>query len=555
MAEAEEARLAAANAAAEAIARLTRARKNRKKGGKDGSASAASSSRSASKTPRSERKKKKKKAADCVEESPRLAELRRRKEAGEELEEAELEELAAALAARKAAAAKPKPRPQALKSGAADPSRELSRHGYEAEGPIGQGAFSTVLRARVVDGGALVAVKSFDNAICAKVRSQAFARDAEIGVLGLLKEKAGRHTHVANMLELLLGPASVHAILEYCGGGSLEWFLQKLKKRKKELIGRDDEGQLLYRGGGHEGMGEAEVVPLAAQIASALCHLHGLEIAHRDIKPGNVLFVDAERTQLKLCDFGFAIRCADHRLKERIGTLLYQAPELVSEPPGYYGKPVDMWAFGGVLYEMLHGRPAFHGTTVPQIENRIRACGHEGVDKSLSAPCKSVISGLLIVSGSKRLRAPEVIGHGWLAASAVAQGLSDCAIDPQCTYVAQPGDVQPGEAASGGAAERLLPTGGTPSVPATSSATSSSASSPATVVDEWLSAFKTFTGIGGGVREAAAESAEEVKHQPTEMCIENSPCRGPDLPDAQVMPAPAPDLPEAQAMPAPVHVS
>ena len=48
------------------------------------------------------------------------------------------------------------------------------------------------------------------------------------------------------------------------------------------------------------GMEEEVVVPLAAQLASALLHLHACEIAHRDIKPGNVLFVDAERTQVNV---------------------------------------------------------------------------------------------------------------------------------------------------------------------------------------------------------------------------------------------------------------
>lgn len=54
-----------------------------------------------------------------------------------------------------------------------------------------------------------VAVKSFDNAKCSKSRHMACARDAELGVLRLLVEAAVPHAHVANLLDLLSGPASV----------------------------------------------------------------------------------------------------------------------------------------------------------------------------------------------------------------------------------------------------------------------------------------------------------------------------------------------------------
>ena len=388
-----------------------------------------------------------------------------------------------------------------------------------------------MLRARVLDGGRLVAVKSFDNAKCTKVQQMRFARDAELTILSLLKKKVMPHPHIANLVELLVGPASVHAILEYCAGGSLERELARLKRRKKELIGRDDEGMLMYRGGGHEGMAEDEVVPLAAQLASALCHLHACEIAHRDIKPGNVLYADTERRVVKLCDFGFAIRCGDVRLRDRMGTLLYQAPELVSEPPAYNGKQADMWALGATLFEMLHGKTAFHGTTVPGIEQRIRMPGgHEEIDKSFSAPARAVLVGLLNVIAPKRLRAPELIGHVWLAASAAAQGLTDHAL---CL----------------GSFESEDPSFATGTPEEASRSTASSSSSASSVIpeaggggfDAWLGAFQlsissSISGGGGGDDGATPLAAgdragDRVPHPP-----ETAPR---SMPESEPLPAPS----------------
>ena len=73
---------------------------------------------------------------------------------------------------------------------ATDHGRELITSGYEIEGPIASGAFSTVLRARVRATGMQVAVKSFDEAKCRKSKFLAYARDCELSVLRGLKHYA-----------------------------------------------------------------------------------------------------------------------------------------------------------------------------------------------------------------------------------------------------------------------------------------------------------------------------------------------------------------------------
>jgi serine/threonine protein kinase len=127
---------------------------------------------------------------------------------------------------------------------------------------------------------------------------------------------------------------------------------------------------------------------------------------------------------LKLCDFGFAIRCADTRLKERIGTLIYKAPELCSvnaRGNGYLGRPVDMWAFGAVMYEMLHNRHAFTGNTKEDIEVRISSPGgFNDLRRSMSPAAKSLVLSMLQQEPKQRLTADEVLAHGWLQRAPIA---------------------------------------------------------------------------------------------------------------------------------------
>lgn len=101
------------------------------------------------------------------------------------------------------------------------------------------------------------------------------------------------------------------------------------------------------------------------QIFEAVRYIHDRGIIHRDLKPYCVLLSSKENAApVKLGGFGVALQLPESGFVQagRIGTPAYMAPEVVNKESPGFGRPVDMWALGVMLYVLLTGTLPFAGT-------------------------------------------------------------------------------------------------------------------------------------------------------------------------------------------------
>ncbi|XP_078485546.1 MAP kinase-activated protein kinase 2-like [Ciona intestinalis] len=171
---------------------------------------------------------------------------------------------------------------------------------------------------------------------------------------------------------------------------------------------------------------EREAAEVMRDIGSAIKHLHDNNIAHRDVKPENLLYSSKGADGiLKLTDFGFAkLTTSSKSLNTPCYTPYYVAPEVLG--PEHYDKSCDMWSIGVIMYILLCGFPPFyshHGLAIsPGMKKRIRNGQYSFPDPEWSAVSeegKTLIRKLLNTDPQKRITINEFVAHPWVSGVSV----------------------------------------------------------------------------------------------------------------------------------------
>jgi serine/threonine-protein kinase len=217
--------------------------------------------------------------------------------------------------------------------------------GYEVEAVLGRGGMGVVFKARQLNLNRVVAIKMLLAGDYAGPDELArFRREAE-AVAAL------RHPNIVQVYDAGAVAGRPYFTMECVDGGTLA----------HRLAGKPQPAR--------------RAAELVAVLASAVQFAHRSGFIHRDLKPANVLLT-ADGVP-KVTDFGLA-RPIDAgpgvtRTGDCVGTPCYMAPEQALGQAGAVGPSVDIYALGGVLYEVLTGRPPFDGETTAEVIHQVVA--------------------------------------------------------------------------------------------------------------------------------------------------------------------------------------
>jgi serine/threonine-protein kinase len=243
-----------------------------------------------------------------------------------------------------------------------DPTKPESRRqaeewpnvpGYEITGLLGRGGLGVVYRATDQRLKRPVALKIIRQQATADERER-LQREAE--ALATL-----RHPGVVQIYEIGEHQGRPFLALEYVAGGSLS----------RHMAGKPQPARAAAR--------------LVATLAETMHLAHQRGLVHRDLKPANVLLHWENESRLrddlsycrpKVTDFGLvknmSVESGLTHSRDLLGTPSYMAPEQAGGDPIAVGPACDIWALGAILYELLTGRPPFHGATAVDTLMQVR---------------------------------------------------------------------------------------------------------------------------------------------------------------------------------------
>ncbi|CEF70913.1 Calcium/calmodulin-dependent protein kinase type II subunit delta [Strongyloides ratti] len=163
---------------------------------------------------------------------------------------------------------------------------------------------------------------------------------------------------------------------------------------------------------------EADASHCIQQILESIAYCHNNNVVHRDLKPENLLLASkAKGAAVKLADFGLAIEVQGDQEAwfGFAGTPGYLSPEVLKKDP--YGKPVDIWACGVILYILLVGYPPFWDEDQHRLYAQIKAGAYDYPSPewdTVTPEAKNLIDNMLTVNPKKRITADQALKVPWI---------------------------------------------------------------------------------------------------------------------------------------------
>ncbi|KAK8587038.1 hypothetical protein V6N13_086045 [Hibiscus sabdariffa] len=281
---------------------------------------------------------------------------------------------------------------------------------------IGCGSFGTVnlvLPKKSFPKSPLMAVKSAQTLASVSLKNEKQVLD-QLGLCPQIIRCFGDEYTVEN------GEKLYNLFLEYANNGSLA---DQVKRSGGSLI-------------------ESDARRYAKSILKGLRFVHGRGFVHCDIKPENILLFD--NGDVKIADFGLAMRNGEkQRTMEIRGTPLNIAPESVNG--NVYGSPVDIWALGCAVLEMITGKPAWDfepGTSVAALLVRIGVSDElPGIPAELSEEGKDFLGKCFVKDPENRWTADMLLDHPFVVGDDDNIEMNPCheeqeeaSASPQCSF-------------------------------------------------------------------------------------------------------------------------
>ena len=259
---------------------------------------------------------------------------------------------------------------------------------YEMKEVIGKGKFGVVNLGIHKKTGQQVAIKILNKENIKTIEDKELVR-IEIEILKLC-----HHPNIVRLLDHLENNDYIYIVTEYIGGGTLG---QYLKKKKFNFS-------------------ERQATNIMSQIANGVKYLHQYGIAHRDLKPDNIMITQQnDYGVIKIMDFGLSkILSPNERMVDGYGTLSYVAPEVLLRTP--YNKEVDIWSMGVILFYMLSGKLPFRGYKEQEVAEKIVYDPLEFDEddwETRSQKVQDLISCCLEKKKEDRITIDKFINHPW----------------------------------------------------------------------------------------------------------------------------------------------